>query len=256
MEWPQLRAEISATTGRVGELLRRVPAPDLPLARVSWTAAETGAHLVTLARRYRRMAQAPQPLPASLAEDNQQALDALPERDPDTVADLLTADVTTLLDTLGTDGRHRAWYFTLPHTAAGLGAIMLTELLMHGLDLARALRQPWPITRPQAAICLHGVLPALVLLVEPAAARTATGTYHLRLRGSADWTIRIHDATATVEPGRPGRADLHLSADPVAFLLHSYGHLGRTRILLTGRLIAWGRRPWLAPRLDKTFTET
>lgn len=256
MEWPQLREEITAATARVCDLLRRVPAADLPLARVSWSAAETGAHLVSLARRYRRMAQGPQPLPASLARDNHQALAAVPERDPDTLADLLTADVTTLLDTLGPDGRQRAWYFTLPHTVAGLGAILLTELLMHGLDLARALRQPWPITRRQAATCLHGVLPALVLLVDPTAARAAAGTYHLHLRGGHDWTIRIQDGTATVEPGRPTRADLHLSADPVAFLLHSYGHLSRTRILLTGRIISWGRRPWLAPRLGRTFTET
>lgn len=256
MDWPRLREEIVTGTAKVCRLLRALPTGDLPLARVSWTAAETGAHLVTLARRYGQMAQAPQPLPASLAQDNQLALDALPQRDPHALADLLTADVATLLDTLGSAGDRRVWYFTLPHTAYGLGAILLTELLMHGRDLARAIRQPWPVTRPQAATCLRGVLPALVLLVDPAAARAATGSYHLHLRGSHDWTIRIHDGTATVEPGRPARADLHLSADPVAFLLHAYGHLGRTRVVLTGRIIAWGRRPWLARHFTKAFTET
>lgn len=89
--------------------------------------------------------------PASLAQDNQQALDAVPERGPDALADLLTAEVADLLDELGADGRRRAWYFTMAHTTAGIGAILLTELLMHGLDLARATRHRWPITRPQAA---------------------------------------------------------------------------------------------------------
>jgi hypothetical protein len=63
------------------------------------------------------------------------------------------------------------WYFTVPHTAAGVGASMLSELLLHGLDLARARERPWPITRPQAVAALRGVLPAVVLIVDPASPR-------------------------------------------------------------------------------------
>jgi uncharacterized protein (TIGR03083 family) len=256
MEWPQLRDEIIATTAKVGNLLSALPAGDRPLARVRWSVAETGAHLVSLPRRYRRMIGAPRPFPASLARDNQHELAAVPERDPRALAGLLTAEVGELLDALGPDGRRPVWYFSVAHTAAGIGGIMLTELLVHGLDLARAAGRPWPITRPQAAACLRGVLPAVVGFTDPAAARAATGTYHLHLRGGRDWTIRIQDAAVNVEPGRPPRADLHFSADPVAFLLNSYGHLGRTRALLTGRMIAWGRRPWLAERFGRTFRET
>jgi len=108
-----------------------------------------------------------------------------------------------------------------------------------------------------AIACTRGVLPATVLMADPAAARAARGTYHLRLRGGDDWTIRIDgDGTVTVHGGQPLRADLHFSADPVAFLLNSYGHLGRARAVLTGRVVAWGRRPWLAARFDRTFAET
>lgn len=176
--------------------------------------------------------------------------------EPEVTSTARRARIAGLLDALGADGQRRVWYFTVAHTAAGIGAIMLTELLMHGLDLARANRQPWPITRPQAAACIRGVLPAIVLTADRTATRAATGTYHLRLRGSQDWTIRVQDGTVTVEPGRPSRADLHFSADPVAFLLNAYGHLSNTRALLTGSIIAWGRRPWLATRFGKTFVET
>ena len=256
MEWQELRGEIVATTTRVAELLRAVPAGDLPLARVDWSAAETGAHLVSLARRYRTMVRRSRRLPDSLAEDNRQALAEVGERDPKALADLLTAEVGVLLDVLGPDGDRPAWYFACPHTSAGLGAIMLTELLMHGLDLARATGRPWPLGRDQAAACVHGLVPAVIQFADATTARAATGTYHLHVRGSHDWTIRIHDDVTTVERGRPLRADLHFSADPVAFLLTSFGHLGRTRAALTGRLVAWGRKPWLAGRFAATFRET
>jgi len=252
MEWPQLRREIVTATARVCELLCLVPAGDLPLARVSWSAAETGAHLVSLPRRYRPMVSGPRPLPESLARDNEQALAAVPERDPRVLADLLATEVAELLDVLGTDGQRPAWYFTVPHTTAGLGAVLLTELLVHGLDLARATRRPWPITRPQATACIGGVLPAVAAVADP----VAVGTYHLHVRGGEDWTIDIRDGAVTVAPGRPPRADLHFSVDPVAFLLNAYGHLGRTRALLTGRLVAWGRKPWLAGRFAAAFRET
>lgn len=256
MEWQELRGEIVAATARVGELLRAVPSGDLPLARVEWTAAETGAHLVSLTRRYRSMVRRLRRLPGSLAEDNRRALAEVPERDPSALADLLTAEVDVLLDVLGPDGNRPTWYFACPHTSAGLGAIMLTELLVHGLDLAQAAGRPWPISREQAAACVHGLVPAVIQFADAPAARAAAGTYHLHVRGSHDWTIRIDGDGAAVERGRPLRADLHFSVDPVAFLLTTFGHLGRTRAALTGRLVAWGRKPWLATRFAAAFRET
>ncbi|MGH3939907.1 MAG: hypothetical protein ACRDTG_15005 [Pseudonocardiaceae bacterium] len=65
MDWPQLREEIITTTARVSDLLRALPDGELPLSRVSWSVAELGAHRVSLPRRYHRMAQTPQPFPAS-----------------------------------------------------------------------------------------------------------------------------------------------------------------------------------------------
>jgi hypothetical protein len=57
-------------------------------------------------------------------------------------AALLTTEVDELLATLGPDGDRPVRYFRAPNTAAGVGGIMLTELLIHGADPARALRRP------------------------------------------------------------------------------------------------------------------
>ncbi len=256
MDWPQLREEIMTTTAKVSALLRAPPDADVALSRVSWSAAELGAHLVSLARRYRRLAQAPTPFPASLSAENHRELAAVSERDSSALADLLEVEVAALLEAFGEDGKRLVWYFTVPHTVAGVGATLLGELLLHGLDLARANQRSWPITRAQALACLRGILPAIVLAVDADAASKATGTYHLHLRGGEDWTVHVHEGAVRVEYGRPRQADLHLSADPVVFLLNAYGLISRTRALLSGSILCWGRRPWLAMRFDRLFTET
>ncbi|TWP46774.1 hypothetical protein FKR81_34890 [Lentzea tibetensis] len=253
MDWPALRAEISAATARVCELLRALPSGDLPLARVTWTAAELGAHLAGLPGRYVRMSGEPHPFPASLADENQREVDAVATRDPVALAGLLEAEMASFLAASGADGQRRAWYFTVPHTVEGVGASLLSELLLHGTDLARALGRPWPISRVQAVTCLRGVLPAVVLAVDPRAARTATGTYHVALRGGDDWAFRVRDGELTVARERPARADLHLSVDPVGFLLNSVGLVGSARFALSGGVLAWGRRLWLAPRFSRLF---
>jgi len=211
-----LRDEIITTTARVSDLLCALPDGDLPLSRVSWSAAELGAHLVSLPRRYRRTAQTPAPFPASLSADNHRELAAVSERAPGALADLLEVEVATLLEAFGADGEQPVWYFTVAHTVTGVGAILLGELLLHGLDLARACQRSWPITRAQALACLRGVLPAIILAVDVDAAPKGDGTYHLDLRGGEDWTVRRARGRRSrrTRASAPGRsAPVHRSGD-------------------------------------------
>lgn len=99
-------------------------------------------------------------------------------------------------------------------------------------------------------------MPALVLAADPEVAATAAGVYHLHLRGADDWTIRVNDGAVGIEPGRPRRADLRLSADPVVFLRNGYGLVSNTRAALTGGIVAYGRRPWLTATFGRLFAET
>jgi hypothetical protein len=44
-----------------------------------------------------------------------------------------------------------------------------------------------------------------------------------------------------------------LAADPVAFLLVAYKRRSQWTEIIRGRLVAWGRRPWLALSLVQMF---
>jgi hypothetical protein len=255
VRWEDLKDVLVDRSRAVGELLR-VSAAGQEVPGSDWSPSEIGAHLVSLPRRYMRMMDRPEPFPESLSAVNEAAIRAVGCGDLDQLADMLVSDVDDLVAHLGDDGSRPVPFFGMTHTAEAVGAVMLGELLLHGLDLARALRRPWVIGRDEAIAVVGGLLPAVGYSVDPEVAGRAAGTYHLRIRHGHDWTVEVRDGVATVQKGHPERADLHISADPLAFLLVGYGRASRWRSLLTGRMLGWGRRPLLVAHFSKLFRET
>jgi hypothetical protein len=58
----------------------------------------------------------------------------------------------------------------------------------------------------------------------------------------------VDDGHMMVGPRR-NSVDCHVSADPVELLLVAYGRKTQWVPILTGKMVAWGHRPWLGPRL-------
>lgn len=255
LSWRDLRSAIRDRTDAVGALLRGSD-PGTRVVGSSWTIAELGAHLVSIPRRYLRMIDESQDFPASLTAMNEVELKAIGLGKSDELADCLRTDVDLLLENLGDDGEQAVPFFSLTLTAMHVGAVLYGELLLHGLDLARTVGASWSIGNEDAATVLYGLLPSIGAAVDPAAATKAQGTYHLHIRDAHDWTIQIDGTTATIAPGKPDRTDLHISAGAKAFLLTSYGRAGRLRSLLTGQIIGYGRKPWLAMQFSNVFRET
>jgi len=56
-----------------------------------------------------------------------------------------------------------------------------------------------------------------------------------------------------IDPARPRRPDVHISVDPTTALLAGYGRLSTAWVGITGKAIAWGAKPWLAPGLAQKF---
>ncbi len=88
-----------------------------------------------------------------------------------------------------------------------------------------------------------------------------TATYEYRLRGFESYVFRFDSGALTVDPAEPGPIDVYLSIEPVTALLLNYGRIGQVRPALSGRVLAWGRKPCLAQgfrvasyRLDRHST--
>lgn len=175
------------------------------------------------------------------------------------VADRIDVGVAAFLDAMaegGGDGDAlRPWL--VAGTALPLSALtceVLSELTVHGLDVARAIGAPWPIDPAHAVLIVSGFLfPSLNALgrsvVDQAAAGLVRARFAVHLRGGGRAWLRFHDGDFLVEPSPQGLVDCHLSVDPAAFLLVSWGRTSQWPAIARGQLLAWGRKPWLALKL-------
>jgi hypothetical protein len=82
-------------------------------------------------------------------------------------------------------------------------------------------------------------------------ARGQAAAYALRLRGQGTHRWAFHDGRLEGRRRRP--ADVWISADPATILLVFYKRQSQWPAIARGRLLAWGRRPWLALTLAGRF---
>ena len=75
------------------------------------------------------------------------------------------------------------------------------------------------------------------------------------LRGEATHVYVFRNGRLQVNPARPHHVDVHISADPAAFLLVLYRRQPQWRHIAAGRLLAWGRKPWLALTFADRFQQ-
>ncbi|MEU2429874.1 maleylpyruvate isomerase family mycothiol-dependent enzyme [Streptomyces sp. NPDC007861] len=142
-----------------------------------------------------------------------------------------------------------------PMDGPALGSYLLTHMLGHGYDLARALDRPHMIDRARVPLTLPFLITALPRVVNPAATAGLTARYAIRLRGGGGFGATFTGGVLTAaSPRPPSRPDCTILTEPVAFLLMALGRRGPWGAMARGGVFAWGRRPWLAPRFPMLFT--
>jgi hypothetical protein len=73
------------------------------------------------------------------------------------------------------------------------------------------------------------------------------------VRGGRSAHLRVKDSKLTIDGAPQGSVDCHISADPVDYLLVGYGRKSQWGPMLTGKLVAWGRKPWLGLKFARLF---
>jgi hypothetical protein len=244
--------------GRSAELLRRVGDGAVPVPGLTWTAAETAAHVIGELRDYTQAltrhtngymthANRTQESPSEMgAVVNARQLTEVVERDMGLLADMVVAAAQTYLAAAAVADKDA----TIPVanglvlSPATMTSLLLGEQVIHGLDIARAAGTRWDIRPRDALMVIPGALSVAPYYLTRSAL-TTRASFELRIRGANGYRMAVDHGTATVTPAGE-RADCVITADPVAFMLLGFGRISQWPPILRGKLRAGGRKPWLA----------
>ncbi|MFE2561642.1 maleylpyruvate isomerase N-terminal domain-containing protein [Streptomyces sp. NPDC059352] len=270
-EHEKTRGALAAAIPRLVGLLRDIPDPDAASGVPVWTVGDVGAHLAAVYLAYCSL----------VSGDEAVEWDGvLPPGDLPFV-ERITAMNATSIGLFGGDDRARPgdvvaergeaflrateglapdtpvtvpWYgqeTTL--TLAVVTGLMLSESLVHGLDIARGAGLPWTIGPDEASLVLGQSMPTMMTLaLDTARARGVSIAFDLVIKGGPRLAVVVDEGTMTVTRDAAPRAyDCRITAAPTAFLLVSFRRTPVWKAMARGRMRAGGRKPWLATRLGE-----
>ncbi|MEU5195667.1 maleylpyruvate isomerase family mycothiol-dependent enzyme [Streptomyces scabiei] len=252
---------IRETAAAIAALLDGATDTTAPVPGLEWTVGETAAHLALANGLMADLASGQERVygdgtPQSLAAANAQSLVEFPERAAEPLAAMIVEQADVFLDAVdraaadGTAGRTLLTPLG-PMDQDVLASYLLTHMLGHGYDLARGLRRPHMINARRVGLCLPFLQTAMPRVAVSSASLTAR--YTLRVRGGSTFGVTFTGGTVEVVPDAPERSDCTVQIEPVAFLLIALGRLGPWQAMARGAVLAWGRKPWLAPGFPSLF---
>lgn len=255
----EIRDRIDLARNRFDRLVRSADA----LARVPgsrWNVQEVAAHVLTVANRYYEVAQGgmyhPAEAPDGVAALNQAELEAALAPVPE-VADrlrALAADIDSYFDTLSDDRP------TIPFHGGGfIGGITaqtnwLGELLLHGEDIARAVKAPWDLDERDMLLVTRGLMQIAPIFLRSETPLSTDVSVALQVRGARPYLMHIHHGRAESRERRlDDRPDAVLRTPASTFAQLLYQRIGPLTATRRGLRIVGGRRPWRALKLQSYF---
>jgi uncharacterized protein (TIGR03083 family) len=259
-EHAALSAAVTAVAEDIAALLRSCADTSVPIPGAEWTVGEAAAHLALANELMADLAAGRERVygdgtPQSLAAANAESLTAFPERGGAVLAEEITRHAEAFNEAFA--GRSAADPVVTPlgpMDLATLASYLLTHMLGHGYDIAVALRRPHMIDRHRVELCLPFLMTAMPRVVDGRSAAGHTARYDLRIGRGPRITVTFTDGAAEVTAGPATRPDCTIRTSPDAFLLLALGRYTPTAALARGKVLAWGRRPWLAPRFPLLFS--
>jgi uncharacterized protein (TIGR03083 family) len=259
--WQQGQDALREEVRRVTTLLRSIDDP-LPPAVGQWNLGEVAMHLSQVWAGLPNLAGGAGDSPLrslwDLGDRTIRSVQSDPERDLRVLADRIETRAQEYFSAcVGADPQApRPWLvqgFTVDQSMSTYH--LLNETVVHGYDIARAAGRRWRIDPAHAAMVVgRFIIPVFQALdaramVDADGAAGLQATYDLRIRGGDRFHFVFNDGALSIEDPSPRAVDCHISADPVAFLMVAWARQSQWTAIATGKLLAWGRKPWLGPKL-------
>jgi uncharacterized protein (TIGR03083 family) len=224
-----------------------------------WSVSDVAAHVATTLELNTELASG-LGSPVSTVDEvpacSQAALGKVLDRTPEALVERIQGAVRELTMTVGSrDGNPQIpWHTGLLVPISTLPALMVGEAMIHGYDIARAHRRRWHIPTEWTETILRGVLQGIPPYFLPERSAGLHARFEIRLRGTQTRALlSVADDQLQIAEPHGAQADCYISGEPTALLLLLYGRTGQLRPALTGRVVAWGRRPWFALRFPHLF---
>jgi hypothetical protein len=272
-QWDAVRESVRTTAGRFCELVSSIPDPGTR-ATVKWSVADMTAHVTTVAFLNTMLLQAatiPFDMPglteaiaATTVEGvhglNDQVLSYFTERDAGRLTGMLHDHVDLMLTAARSHDPAEtfSWLGGARLPLAGMFAHMVNELLIHGNDIARAVKVPWAMPPEDAALFFDLFYVGLVggntgrlldgskrPLKRPIAVEFRSG-YTIPV------TFVVRNGQAAIEPAGPP-VDATVRFDPATLNMMMFGRISKVQAVLTRKIVIGGRRPWLMPAFLRTI---
>ncbi|MGW6144884.1 maleylpyruvate isomerase family mycothiol-dependent enzyme [Streptomyces sp. NPDC055140] len=254
-----LAEAVHDTAEEIAALLRGRRDTGIPVPGSTWTLGEAAAHLAQANELMADITAGHERpygdgTPQSLAAANERSLAGFDERGADPLAEMIVAQADAFLG--AADQRPLDETVITPlgsMNVATLGSYLLTHMLGHGYDLARAVGRPHMVDRARVELSMPFMFTAMPRVVSATAAGL-TARFDIRLRGGSRFGVIVTDGAVAVERGPVSRPDCTILIEPVTFLLIALGRCDPWGAIARGRVLTWGRKPWLAPRFPTLFT--
>lgn len=240
---------LGSVTSRLTDFTAQLRTADasVQVPNLEWTVADLGQHVACLPSFWRNQHQAGDHFeqPENFAAYSDQARAHITDSDPNSLADICIAEFETFLDELAEPDATR-WLYGRATNAANMVGLAINELVLHGRDLAAVTGAQAPsFDRREANAAVDGIMVTTPSFIDASkASAQPDGVYHVHFRGGRDYTWTKRGPQLDIAEGRPQRADARLSADPATFLLVSLQRAGQISAALSGKMVAYGLRPW------------
>ncbi len=246
--------DVEARAPFVVSLLRAGTEPSSPVPGLDWTVGQLGAHVASTSDRYSRMAEGEAVVNTTVSERRIAIDDGIDEHLHETAAEqaeVVDTGLTKLVTALRVrSDDERLPYYGIEVPPSLVAGIYLNELVVHGVDLARAHGRPLDVPDRAAYSALLASCTLTSFVLTPWG-RTRSMVLGWAARGHPPIVISLDRGEVRVTHRSDRSVDAWFGGSAADLLLASYGRLGTLASLRTMRLR--GRRPYRSLLTARAF---